>query len=86
MAYKNAKNILPESLLKEIQQYIDGEILYIPSKASARSGWGDRNGTRLQYRERNELIRSMYSQCCSCRELADRFYLSVDSIKKIVKS
>lgn len=86
MTYKNAKDVLPEALLCEIQRYADGEVLYIPARSASRSGWGNRNGARLQYEERNNLIRSMYAECCSCEELAGKFYLSVDSIKKIVKS
>lgn len=85
MTYKNAKNVLPEALLCEVQRYADGEVIYIPAKPTSRSGWGNRNGARLQYEERNNLIRSMYAESCSMKELADKFYLSVDSIKKIVK-
>ena len=32
MKYTNAKSILPEELLTLIQDYIDGEYLYIPRK------------------------------------------------------
>lgn len=86
MVYKNAKDVLPEALLKEIQKYSDGEVLYIPAK-SQKAAWGGRNGAALQYKERNDKIRSMYTaESCSCEELADRFYLSVDSIKKIIRN
>ena len=85
MTYKNAKDVLPEALLREIQRYADGEILYIPTKPASRIGWGDRSGARLEYEKRNKLIRTMYAQRCSYEELADKFYLSVDSIKKIIK-
>ena len=30
MKYKNAKNVLPEELLQQIQQYIQGDVIYIP--------------------------------------------------------
>lgn len=30
MKYVNAAEILPEHLLKELQTYIDGDVLYIP--------------------------------------------------------
>lgn len=86
MTYKNARDVLPETLLREIQQYAEGEVLYIPAKAASRSGWGNRNGARRQYDERNKKIKAMHAQSCSLEELADRFYLSVDSIKKIVRS
>lgn len=32
MNYKNANNILPDSLVQEIQQYVQGEYIYIPIK------------------------------------------------------
>ena len=86
MAYKNAKDILPESLLRELQSYAGGELLYIPAPVTAHSGWGDRSGARKLYRERNETIRTMYAQNHSCEELAQYFCLSVDSIRKIVRT
>ena len=30
MKYINAAEVLPETLLKELQSYVDGELLYIP--------------------------------------------------------
>ena len=46
MKYINAADILPENLLRQIQTYIDGEILYIP-KASNKMEWGSVNGSRM---------------------------------------
>ena len=43
MKYLNAAEVLPEQLLKELQMYVDGEILYIP-KTSSKKGWGAVNG------------------------------------------
>ena len=31
MKYKNAKDIFPENLLRQIQKYVSGELIYIPS-------------------------------------------------------
>lgn len=39
MKYKNAAEILPSELLREIQGYIEGELLYIP-RSEAKQGWG----------------------------------------------
>ena len=83
MAYQSAKNILPAKLLKEVQKYIDGDLVYIPSK-SDKVGWGIRSGARQKYAERNREIRSRHRDGVSIRELADSYYLSADSIKKIV--
>lgn len=30
MKYKNAQDILPDKLLRELQQYISGGVLYVP--------------------------------------------------------
>lgn len=38
MKYVNAAEILPDKLLKELQGYIDGELLYIPKAWTRYSG------------------------------------------------
>jgi DNA-binding NarL/FixJ family response regulator len=84
MNYINAKIILPEKLLIEIQKYIQGGYVYIPSKPQERKKWGERSGYRDYLRNRNEDIRRMYKSGYTIRNLAEQFFLSVDSIKKIV--
>ena len=32
MSYVNAGEILPKDLIREIQKYVDGKVLYIPRK------------------------------------------------------
>ncbi len=39
LKYKNAKTILPQGLLKEIQQYVRGEMIYVPGDDLPRAGW-----------------------------------------------
>lgn len=56
MKYINAAEILPDQLLKELQRYVSGEVLYIP-KASDKKEWGTANGSRLFYQKRNEEIK-----------------------------
>lgn len=85
MAYKNAKNVLPEHLLKELQKYADGELLYIPSKNPEKVEWGALSGARREYAERNRRIKNLYEEKVSCDKLADMFCLSIDSIRKIVR-
>lgn len=48
MKYKNAQDILPDRLLKELQQYVSGETLYIPRRQSRKS-WGETSGAREYY-------------------------------------
>ena len=85
MAYKNAKNVLPEPLLKELQKYVDGELLYIPSNSPEKVEWGGLSGARREYAERNRRIKNLYDEKISCDKLADMFCLSIDSIRKIVR-
>ena len=83
MAYKNARDILPRALIEEIQKYIDGDLLYIPTK-SDKTEWGIRSGAKQKYAERNHAIREQYRSSVSIEELARLYFLSTDSIKKIV--
>ncbi len=85
MAYKNACEILPPSLVKQIQQYIDGDIIYIPARGEKRIAWGCRNGTREMYTRRNNQIVQQYKTGIPVSDIADMFGLSEDSIRKILK-
>ncbi len=43
MKYQNGKDIFPEDLLKQIQKYVSGKLVYIPSGVNKR-GWGETSG------------------------------------------
>ena len=86
MPYNNAENLLPPSLLSEVQKYIQGEQIYIPRPGDTRLGWGMKNGTRKMLERRNLKIRAMKGKGMSVDDLADHFHLSEDSIKKILYS
>lgn len=84
MGYKNGKDILPPILLKQLQNYIQGEIIYIPKKEQTRAGWGENNGTRQSIERRNYEIFRLYENGQSVTELIGQFHLSEDSIRKII--
>lgn len=84
MKYKNAKAVLPTWLLKELQEYVCGEIIYVPGMESSRAAWGEANGTREKYVERNTEIISLHRSGESVSELAERYHLSEYSIRKII--
>jgi Mor family transcriptional regulator len=84
MSYKNGKDVLPASLLKQLQDYIQGEIIYIPKKGQKRAGWGENNGTRLIIEKRNHEIYRQYKNGATMRELICAYHLSEDSIRKII--
>ena len=48
------------NLLKQLQEYIQGEIVYIPKKEQKRAGWGENNGTRIIIERRNREIFRLY--------------------------
>jgi len=81
--YKNGTEVLPAHLLKEIQKYIEGSLIYIPKK-STRVGWGQASGTRRLIDQRNQTIVKLYKQGHSITELAEEFHLGEETIKKIV--
>ena len=83
MKYINAAEILPEKLLKELQTYIEGEVLYIP-KTSTKKQWGSLNVSRLFYLERKKEIQRLYKEGHSIDVLAKRYGLAYSTIKKII--
>lgn len=83
MKYENAKDILPAKLLEEVQKYAEGKVIYIP-KSEKGKGWGEASGYRDKLNKRNTLIRSRYSAGQSVIELAEEYFLSPETIKKIV--
>lgn len=86
MKYKNAKTVLPETLFRELQQYVKGEIIYVPGEDTERAGWGESNGTRDKYNVRNNEIIMLYRNGVSKEVIADKYHLSEYSIKKIIYS
>jgi Mor family transcriptional regulator len=84
MSYKNGKDFLPPSLLKELQQYIQGELVYIPKLEKTRAGWGENNGARKLIEKRNREIYQQYKNGATVMELIQRYHLSEDSIRKII--
>lgn len=84
MKYKNAQDILPDRLLRELQQYVSGETLYVPS-AESKKPWGETSGAREYYRKRNAEIRAGAQAGMDAESLAQVYHLTVDSIRKILR-
>lgn len=83
MKYENAKDVLPAKLLEEVQKYAEGKVIYIPRTEKSR-GWGEASGYRDKLNKRNALICSRYSAGQSIMEIAEEFFLSPETIKKLV--
>ena len=81
--YKNSKDLLPADLLKTVQKYADGTLLYIPQKKK-RSAWGEKNGARYEFKLRNLEIVREYRSGLTIQELADKYCLSTETLRKII--
>ena len=86
LKYINAKTILPDWLIEKLQEYAQGELLYIPGKEDERAKWGEANGTREKYMQRNSEIVKRYQKGTSVIELAGTYHLSEYSIRKIISN
>ncbi len=84
MSYKNGGDILPPKLLHELQKHIQGELIYIPKEKNSRAAWGEYSGSKRLITNRNLNIFNSYKQGKSIKDLALKYCLSEDSIKKIV--
>ncbi len=83
MKYKNAKDIFPENLLKQIQRYVSGEVIYIPAR-NDRKSWGETSGYHQFLSERNRTIRAAYKNGTDVESLMSKYHLSYESIRKIL--
>ena len=83
MRYIRADEILPPELLEAVQKYIDGQLIYIPSKE--KQEWGSVTASRKYYCERNRDIFLEWKAGASTEELSLRFSLSEKSVQRILR-
>ena len=60
MSYIRAEEILPEEVLASIQQYVEGQMIYIPKKVRQQEKMGDRN------RHQKKIWRFVMHACMRC--------------------
>ncbi|MBQ8139002.1 MAG: hypothetical protein IJ195_06055 [Lachnospiraceae bacterium] len=82
MSYIKADEILPKELLEAIQQYVDGQLIYIPCKE--KQEWGSGTNAKIFFRERNERIYRTFQRGSNLKELSRAFSLSEKSIQRIL--
>ena len=56
MGYRNAGEILPVEVIELIQQYVDGENIYIPRRSENRQKWGSQTRITQELSDRNMRI------------------------------
>jgi Mor family transcriptional regulator len=85
MSYINADSLLPPELLKEVQNYIQGSLVYIPREnGEKRLRWGSKSGARKSFDQRNSEIRAAKAQGRRIDDLAEEYGLSPGGIRKIL--
>lgn len=84
MKYMNAAAVLPDALVRELQQYVQAAYLYIPVREQEHKAWGELSGYRRELQKRNEKIALEYEEGASVQELAGRYHLSIYAIRKII--
>lgn len=86
MSYIKAEDILPEEMIRQIQEYVDGVYMYIPRKPGNRHAWGQETGYKAELRARNDRIRNDYASGASVPVLSKRYHLSEKSIRRILQT
>ena len=84
MKYINAKTLLPDALLRELQSYMQGGYLYVPTDQSQQKRWGEVSGYRQELQQRNRRIIEEFRNGTSMEELEEKYFLSVHTIRKII--
>lgn len=85
MSYQKAVHLLPDHLLIQIQEYVDGEFIYIPRKNDRKKVWGENTQIRTEYAKRDRQIFESYTCGSSSKTLSEEYYLSIKSIQRIIR-
>lgn len=84
MKYVNARALLPEALVRALQKYIQGGYMYVPVEQTRQKRWGEISGYRKELELRNRNIGEAYRNGVSVEALAEKYFLSVHAIRKII--
>ncbi|MBQ2283694.1 MAG: phosphotransferase [Agathobacter sp.] len=82
MKYTNANKVLPKELIEQIQEYVQGEYVYIPIKDKVAVENVTDYQTELEKRDAH--IYKKYLEGVSNKRLAQIYHLSESSIRRII--
>ncbi len=85
MDYIRAAEILPQELIEQLQQYVDGAAVYIPKKEEEKKAWGEKTNTKTELARRNARIYMEHLAGRPIKELAERYFLAEKSIQRIIR-
>lgn len=74
MKYVKAIDVLPQEIIEIIQNYVDGEYLYIPRKNDNKKSWGEKSGIKNILKERDIEIYEKYIKGLSISELSKEYF------------
>lgn len=83
MKYINARDVLPDDLVSQLQRHIQGAYVYVPA-CGARRRWGEASGYRAELDGRNRAIAEAFRAGAKVERLAAEYGLSESAIRKIV--
>lgn len=86
MGYIRAEEVLPSEILLLVQQYVDGQMIYIPRKEGCRRDWGSETETKNALKIRNQQIYAEYQNGAGIDELAEKFHLTEKSVQRILRN
>lgn len=82
--YINAKDVLPKTLILQIQQYVGGSMIYIPQRDDDKKSWGNSTNSRNEIAGRNNEIKEKKKNGATIDDLMSEYHLSYDTIKSII--
>ena len=86
MSYIKAEKILPEDLIRQIQEYVDGVYIYIPRKPGTQRKWGQETAYKVELKIRNDRIRKDHGAGEGIAALRCKYHLSEKSIRRILQN
>ncbi len=77
---------MPDGIIEMIQNYIDGGYIYIPKKNENKKSWGENTETKRYLKVRDKEIFNKYSSGASVKILAEEYFLTEGSIRRIIRN
>jgi Ser/Thr protein kinase RdoA (MazF antagonist) len=84
MKYVNGMEVFPSELLELLQDYVQGQYVYIPKRDKSKEKWGAKTTYRKELDMRNSHIYTKYLTGLSVKQLVEKYHLSEKSIKRIL--
>lgn len=85
MSYQKMSDLLPKELLEQVQEYVEGRVVYIPKKAGNKKLWGENTDTKQVLACRNRQICADHQNGATIEQLSEKYFLTGKSIRRIIK-